>query len=178
MLKKINVNFKEVQPENIFVEIEINKLKILVGVLYKSPSVRYGVYSEILEVLAFLTTKYDNCIFLGDYNIDQLKTESPAFKYFKNNILEPLSLTQIVNSPTRVTKDTSTLIDLILTNSPQNIKFTDTADFPGISDHKLVYCSYSLKKPKFTPRIVKRRDFRNFVKEKFMYEVENGNYKV
>ena len=148
----------------------------MIGVLYKSPSVRYGVYSDILEALAFLTTKYDHCVFLGDYNIDNLKPQSPAFKYFKNNILEPLSLTQMVKSPTRVTKDTSTLIDLILTNSPENIKLTDTADFPGISDHKLVYCSYSLKKPKFVPQTVKRRDFRKFAKEKFMFDVENVSW--
>ena len=174
--KKINVNFKEAQPEHIFLEVEINKLKILIGVLYKSPSVRYGVFSDILETLAFLTTKYDHCIIMGDFNIDQLKTDSPAFKYFKNNILEPLSLSQMVNSPTRITKNTSTLIDLILTNSPENIKFTGTADFPGISDHKLVYCSYSLKKPKFKPQIVKRRDFRKFVKEKFIFDVENVSW--
>ena len=90
--KKINVNFKESQPEHIFVEVEINKLKILIGVLYKSPSVRYGVFNDILETLAFLTTKYDHCVLMGDFNIDQLKTDSPGFKYFKNNILEPLSL--------------------------------------------------------------------------------------
>ena len=171
--KKINVNFKQSQPENIFVEIEINKIKILVGVLYKSPSVRYGVFNEIFETLAFLTTKYDHCMFLGDFNIDQLKTNSPAFKFFQNNIINPLSLTQLVNSPTRVTEDTSTLIDLILVNAPENVKIVGTVDIPGISDHKMVYCSYSLKKIKFKPIIIKRRDFRNFASEKFIQDMEN-----
>ena len=174
--KKINVNFNEAQPENIFVEVEINKIKMLIGVMYKSPNVRYGVFGDILEVLAFLTTKYDHCVFLGDYNIDNLQTDNPDFKYLKRNIFEPLSLTQMVKSPTRVTKDTSRLIDLIITNSPDNIKFTDTADFAGVSDHKLVYCSYSLKKPKFTPQVVKRRDFRKFAKEKFISDVENASW--
>ena len=78
--KKLNVNFNQKMPEHIFVEIEINKLKILVGVLYKSPSVRYGVFGEIFEVLAYLTTKYDHCIFLGDFNICQLNNQSFVFK--------------------------------------------------------------------------------------------------
>ena len=173
--KKINVNFKEQQPEHIFIEIVINKLKILVGVLYKSPSVRYGVFTDILEILAFLTTKYDHCIFLGDFNICQLKTNSPAFKFFQNNILEPLSLTQLVKSPTRVTKESSTLIDLILVNSPDNVKFTGATDL-SFSDHKLVYCSYSLKKPKFEPQYVKRRDFRNFAEDKFIQEINNADW--
>ena len=146
LAKKIVVNFKETQPEQIFIEIEINKVKILIGVLYKSPSVRYGVFSDILEILAFLTTKYDHCMFLGDFNIDQLKMDSPATKYFHESILNPLSLTQIIKSPTRITRDSCTLIDLILVNSPDNVKFVGTTDLSGISDHKLVYCSYSLKK--------------------------------
>ena len=96
--KLFNANFKQNQPEHIFVEIEINKLKILVGVLYKSPSVRYGVFNEIFETLAFLTTKYDHCVFTGDFNIDQLKKDSPACKFFHTNILEPLSLTQLIDT--------------------------------------------------------------------------------
>ena len=172
--KKINVNFNQTQPEHIFVEIEINKIKVLIGVLYKSPSERYGVFSDMLEILAYFTTKYDHCIFLGDFNICQLKIDSPACKYFKNNILEPLSLTQMVNTPTRITSDTCTLIDLILVNSPSNVKFVGTTDLPGISDHKLVYCSYSLKKIKFKPQIVKRRDMRNFARDKFINDIESA----
>ena len=174
--KKINVNFNQLQPECIFIEIVINKIKICIGVLYKSPNVRYGVFRDIIEILAFLSTKYDHCFFTGDWNIDHLATESPDFKFLKNNIYDPLSLTQIVKSPTRITKSSSRLIDIILTNSPDNIKFTDSADFPGVSDHKLVYCSYSLKKPKVTPQIVRRRDFRNFVSEKFINDVSNVSW--
>lgn len=174
--KKINVNFNQLQPECIFIELVINKIKVCIGVLYKSPNVRYGVFRDIIEILAFLSTKYEHCFFTGDWNIDNLATESPDFKFLKNNIFEPLSLTQIVKSPTRITKSSSRLIDIILTNSPDNIKFTDSADFPGVSDHKLVYCSYSLKKPKVAPQIVKRRDFRNFVSEKFINDVSNVSW--
>ena len=171
--KKISVNYNQPQPEHLFIEIEINKIKILVGVLYKSPSVRYGVFNEIFEAIAFLTTKYDHCVLLGDFNIDQLKTDSPAFKFFQNNILTPLSLTQIVKSPTRITVDSCTLIDLIIVNSPNNVKFVGTTDCAGISDHKLVYCSYSFKKPKFKPQVLKRRDFRKFVKDDFIRDFSN-----
>ena len=174
--KLINVNYNLNQPENIFVEIEVNKLKILFGVLYKSPSVRYGVFNEIFETLAFLTTKYDHCVLSGDFNIDLLKKDSPACKFFHTNIIEPLSLTQTVNSPTRITNETCTLIDLILVNSPHNVKFTGTADISGISDHKLVYCSYALKKVKIKPRIVKRRDLRNFANTKFIDDMSNANW--
>ena len=79
--KLINVNFNQSQPEHIFVEFEIRKVKILVGVLYKSPKIRYGVFGDIFETLAFLTTKYDNCVFLGDFNINQLTPNEPDYKF-------------------------------------------------------------------------------------------------
>ena len=108
--------------------------------------------------------------------MDQIKTDSPGFKYFQNNIINPLSLCQMVTEPTRITKDSCTLIDLILANSPENVKFTGTADFSGLSDHKLIYCSYSLKKIKFTPKVIKRRDFRNFAKDTFINDMENAQW--
>ena len=116
--------------------------------------------------------------FLGDFNIDQLTPNKPDYKFFKNNILNPLSLEQIIKQPTRITDKTCTLIDLILVNSPDKIKTVGTADFPGISDHHLVYCSYSLKKVKFKPQIVKRRDFRNFDKEKFSTDIRNAQWNL
>ena len=174
--KKINVNFKQTQPENIFIELEVNKLKVVVGVLYKSPKVRYGVFNDIFETLAFLTTKYSHCLFLGDFNIDQLQTGTAAYKFFQNNIIDPLSLTQLVKSPTRIRDNSCTLIDLILANSPKNVKFVGTAEFPGVSDHKLVYCSYALKKDKFKPQIIKRRDFRNFVSDNFVRQMRNADW--
>ena len=142
--KQINVNYNLPMPEHIFIEIEVNKLKILIGVLYKSPSVRYGVFNDIFEILAYFTTKYEHCLFLGDFNIDQLTTSTPAYQFFQNNILKPLNLKQLVDSPTRITMETCTLLDLILVNSEENIKFVGTTDVPGFSDHKIVYCSYSL----------------------------------
>ena len=173
--KKINVNYVQRMPKHLFIEIVINKIKILVGVLYKSPSVRYGVFSDIFEVLAYLTTKYDHCIFLTDYNINQLNVSSPAYKFFQNNIIKPLSLTQLVTSPTRITKETVSLIDLILVNSPTSVKFVGTTDI-SFSDHSLVYCSYYLKKIKFKPQLIRRRDMRNFAHDNFIRDMANADW--
>ena len=172
--KKVEVNFSEKQPEIIFVEIIVNNTKILVGVIYKSPSIRYGVFNDILEYLAFFTTKYENAIFLGDFNIDQLKSTSPACKYLTDNIIKPLSLTQLIKTPTRITKDSCTLIDLILVNSPCNVKFSGNTCISANLDHSMVYCAYAVRKPKFKPQIIIRRDFRKFAEDKFKNDIRNG----
>ena len=71
--KIINLKFQEEAPEVICVEAEINKTKVLFSVLYKPPRFSYRVLDGVLEELAFLTTKYEHSILMGDLNIDQLK---------------------------------------------------------------------------------------------------------
>ena len=172
--KRIQVKFEKLQPELIFVEVEVLHNKILIGVIYKSPKEYFTAYGDILEILAFMTSKYNNVVLLGDYNIDQLKPETASYKYFKNTILEPLALQQFVKEPTRITKDTSTLIDLVLSNTINNIKHTGVVDIPGISDHCMVYLAFALKRPKFKPKVIRRRDFRNFSEENFNKDMERA----
>ena len=45
-------------------------------------------------------------------------------------------------------------------------------DAPGVSDHCFIYCAYNLKRVKFKPYAVRRRDFRNFDRDKFNQAVE------
>tara|TARA_B110000196_G_C21129988_1_gene657961 strand:- start:832 stop:1671 length:840 start_codon:yes stop_codon:yes gene_type:complete len=144
--KRINLPFEPNQPELCFVEVTIGKSKIAVGEVYKSPLIPYGVFGQLYETLAFITSRYAHTIIMGDFNIDHLKINSPALNFFNMNVVEPFVLTQVIEAPTRVTKNTSTKIDLVLTASPENVKKTGVVDVPGISDHCLVYFSYALKK--------------------------------
>ena len=165
-----------VQPEMIFTEITVGKIKIAIGVIYKSPLIPYGVYANMHENLVAVTSKYEHCLLIGDMNIDFLKQSSSALKFFKSYVTEPFALTQVINQPTRVTSSTSTLIDLMLTSSPENVKVHGVVDTPGISDHCLTYLSYSIKKPKFKPKMVTRRDMRNFNTEKFLTDMANAHW--
>ena len=171
--KRITVRFEELQPEILFTEVEINKNKIAIGTIYKSPRSSYGVYAEIQEILAFITTKYNHVILLGDFNIDLLKNDRPS-EFFRNVILQPLSLHQVIREPTRITETTATNIDHIFVTSPDSVKFSGVVDFPGISDHCLIYMAYSLKRPKFQPTTVVRRDFKNFEKDSFLLDMERA----
>jgi hypothetical protein len=59
----------------------------------------------------------------------------------------------------------------IMCNS-ENVKTTGVIDTPGISDHCLIFMAYSLKKPKFKPKIITKRDFRKFDEIKFARDME------
>ena len=153
--KKIEVNYNKPYPEITFIEIEAHKSKILVGVIYKPPKEDYRLFGEIAEIVAFFTTKYEHVILCGDLNINQLTKDTPEYKYLLNTIIEPLSLTQLVKEPTRVTEKTCTLLDLILVNYPSGVKFSGVVDIPGISDHCMVYAAYDLKKTSLNQKSLK-----------------------
>ena len=165
--KTIKLPVKLVQPEMVFIEVLVGKIKIAVGVIYKSPLIPYSIYAAIHENLVSVTSRYDHVIVMGDMNIDHLKPDLPACKFFTSYITEPFALSQVIDEPTRITATSSTLIDLMLTSNPENVKAHGVVDAPGISDHCLTFMAYSIKKPKFRPKMVTKRDFRNFDPEKF-----------
>ena len=159
--KRINVKFNLAQPEMVFVECRFRKTVILVGVIYRSDAYSYKVYSEIIETLAFFTTKYSNVILLGDYKINFMKPNSSETRFFKEQILDPLNLVQIINKPTRITATSQTLIDLIIVNNYNQscVKNSGVVDFAGVSDHNLTFLSYSVSRPKYKPKIIKKKGF-------------------
>ena len=172
--KEIKLPNKLVQPEMIFVEVTIGVVKMAVGVCYRSPLIPYSVFAAIHENIAYVTSKYEHFILLGDMNIDHLKIDSAPLKFFKTYVSEPFALTQMIDMPTRITKTSSTLIDLVLAGNPENVKVQGVVDTPGISDHCLTFLAYSLKKPKFKPKMVTKRDFRHFEEDISVKEMEKA----
>ena len=74
-------------------------------------------------------------------------------------ILKYLSiyLKQLIEEPTRITTHSSTLLDLIMTNSV-NVSKSGVL-YSGISDHSLVYVIRKFKRPKSEPKLIKTRSF-------------------
>ena len=48
-------------PENIWVEVEVGKRKIVVGVQYKAPNIPYTIFERSLENFIKIYTEYDSC---------------------------------------------------------------------------------------------------------------------
>ncbi len=162
--KKININniVGELNPdlEQLWIEFLINRRKLIVGVIYRPEYINDKVHDNLYSVFEYFASN-DNLIVLGDFNYDLLQRQ----KYAQiNDIIAPLNLTQMVDKPTRVTDVSSTLIDLVILNSPGRCKFLGVTDIHNISDHKLIYFAYSLKLPVFKPKCIKCRNFKKLDK--------------
>ena len=98
---------------------------------------------------------------LGDFNCDiaaiPLDHQTKTF----HDVCNLFQFHQLIQSPTRITANTATTIDLFITNNPG--KFTQSGiSHIGVSDHSLIYAISKLCIPTRPPNIVFSRKFKNF----------------
>ena len=116
--------------------IETHLIGTFTGV-YRSPSSAKGEFidrfSVIMEELLDISQK--DCTIMGDFNIDWMKEDD----YYTNKLkasVRGVGLKQMVANETRVTKETRTLIDHVLTD---NINLQcEVLVKPIISDHYII----------------------------------------
>ena len=109
-------------------------------------------------------------LLLGDLNCDFMKERNK--RPLKSIILRSV-FSQMINSPTRITKDTATHIDLILTNMPQHI--TKTSAFEsGCSDHCVIGTIRNSNSLRLRPRVTNGRYYKNYNSAKFNKDMKDA----
>ena len=146
--------------ENIFLDLLLpNSKPILIGILYRPPD-QSGFLDMVSSAIADMED-FDNqeAYILWDLNYNHLdkskyildtkysKVMVPwAMKYSKFCCIH--NLKQLIRSPTRVSKTTSTLLHHILTNSNELVSHSGVLDI-GLSDHQLVFLHNKKAKVKY-----------------------------
>ena len=129
----------------------------VVGSLYRPPKacVQYFQYigERFREAISLRKTLY----ILGDFNDDQSKLKSNKMK----PVLDRLGLHQLIKSATRITPDSQTVLDLLISNNPSSIVSTDVEP-NSFSDHQEINCTINIKKEKKLPCKITCRTKRNY----------------
>ncbi len=113
---------------------------------------------------------------LGDLNCDRFKKS--ALRDKMDFVMSLHGLTQLVNSATRITKRSSTLIDVILSTNPSQCILTDVIH-TSYSDHSLVYtvlCKKDFSIKSKTNNIKEYRCFKNFSESRFIDDLNKVNW--
>jgi len=141
------------RTEYIILEIKVENKKILLAAAYRPPRADFRNFEEeISKLLPF----YEHCLILGDLNFDLFSSKAEVSK-FKDTITS-LNLSACPLQPTYHAATCDSLLDLILTtNMGRVLKFGQFA-VPGISRHDLIFVKYSIKLPKFKPKIISYRE--------------------
>ena len=164
-------DFDDNNLESIWCELLLNKTKpIIVGTVYRPPQ-----HSKFIEYFELLLSKIRSDLelyILGDFNICYLHDKSSLWKNYKC-VLDLFDLTQLIKDASRITVNSSTLLDHILCNQTEKICQSGTLSF-GLSDHLAVFCTRKIVKGQIGKHnVVKLRSFKNYSKEIFCDKLSN-----
>ena len=100
----------------VFVKINCMDYMLIVGVVYRPPNSNTVDFIDSVHDILEKVAHYP-CYIMGDFNLDLLKHElhRPTEKFL--DIMYANYCIPMINRPTRVTRDTCTLIDNIFTNN-------------------------------------------------------------
>ena len=156
--------------------LEINKPNskpFVVISCYRPPSYNPTKFFEYIETIINGLDSGDRELYiLGDLNCNMLSSKNTVPNAQFLSLCELYQLEQLIKNPTRITMQSRTLIDVILTNTSQRIVSNGVLHL-GISDHSLVYAIRKISIPnKATHEIKELRNFKNFNVNNFNADLE------
>jgi len=148
--------------EDVWVTVQSNMLpSFIIGAVYRHPHATSESFEYIEKVFREMSLKQKPLFILGDLNDDLTKSNAKLAKMIKKNKFE-----QIIDKPTRITENTSSLLDLIITNRPDIIIHFDVIPC-HVADHELITMTLNIKKTKRPPVIKTFRDFKHYNPQSF-----------
>ena len=165
--------------ENIFLDILLPKTKpILIGILYRPPD-----QSKFLDNLS--TSISQTCNFneqevyiLGDLNINLINSQKHTpngIKRYKE-FCSLHGIEQLLTLPTRITNNSSSLLDHILTNSADRISQFGIVNV-GLSDHQLIYCTRKITRTRLnTHKYDKMRSLKYYSEDLYVKKLKEIDF--
>ena len=81
----------------------------------------------------------------------------------------------MITKPTRTTETSSALIDLIITNRPENITNKDVFT-NSIADHDMIACSRKINNIRYNSKTIKCRNYTNYSPEELKSDVAKTDW--
>ena len=111
---------------------------VIIGVLYRPPGQPILAFKDSVETILFkIANERKSCFMMGDFNINhcnQDDTNSKDFIQYMNSY----AFFPVISKPTRVTTESSSLLDNIFVNNPCNIDVSGIVTYP-VSDHMPIF---------------------------------------
>ena len=175
---KIRSDLIPPELEGICLEITKPQSKpFFVSTIYRPPNAPGEVFDYFETFIKRIDDENKEMYILGDLNCNLLQERTlfnvPTSKF--NSIYELYQLSQLINEPTRVTLASSSLIDHIVTNTPEKISHSGVIH-TGISDHSLIYAIRKVRLLKKSNYFVEIRNTKHFKENNFVNELLNQHW--
>ena len=146
--------------EGVWANIQCDKQHLALGVMYRPPSSNNAYIKSMLDQIDNFFSYNENIILMGDLNYDYKLDESLSYNPL-HQIEILYGMRQLINSPTRVTLTTPTLIYVMFSTEHESHIVTGVYKISlSLSDHYMTYTIYS--KIAHTKCLHKEIMFRNY----------------
>ena len=158
--------------ECLWIELLMKRSRsILLGIIYRPPDTsKYldkDFEAKCEDMLNMVLSEDKEVIMTGDLNCNyKKKADNKTLK----EIVKMNGFEQVIKESTRVTQDTSTLIDVVLTTHSTRILKSIVANI-GISDHELTGVIRRMHCVKYKPRKITYRDYSHYHTEALKSEL-------
>ena len=149
--------------ERFYAEVILHKKKWRINCSYNPHKNNICTHLEVVtKTLDSYYSKYENVIFLGDFNAGVLETPMTSF-------CESYNLKSIIKQPTCFDNpDKPSCIDLILTNRPKSFQSTCVIE-TGLSDfYRMTVTVLKMHFRKLPPKVITYRNFSNYDNANFI----------
>ena len=167
--------------KHIWVDVRVKNKIYSINALYRPPNESaddHALFLNEIEIIlkSMSSHKSDNFILASDLNYGNIYCKFPnlSAKPLDTSAPELFSshgLSQIIDIPTRVTSDTTSLIYLIYCHKTENIQCHGT--FPKIADHDGTFVSFHCTIDRPRPKSKQVLDFKN-LDEKSLHNCDLG----
>ena len=113
---------------------------------------------------------------MGDVNANMLNILDVPRGHLCD-IFQTYQLSQLIDEPTRTTSESSTLIDIFITNNKETIVHSGVYPL-SISDHCPIYAVRKVGISKNKPKFITTRSFKHFNEEKFKTDLSKVDWPV
>ena len=163
----------------LWLEVKNNRQKpFLLCYVYRPPSATNNWTEIVEETLEKASCESKEILLLGDFNFNLLNKTASTDSWMQKT--EQLNLFQLVQTPTRVTHSTETLIDHAYSNVPENIVSISVPCY-SISDHYPVCITRKITNS-FSRgpvhKFITYRDTKGFSEADFIQDLENQPWSV
>ena len=151
------------ETEAIWLEIMVERgNSFLIGIMYRPPNtskhLNKNFEQKLANILNNISLLNKETIILGDLNCNCLDNKSNVSI---KDLFKLRGQKQMIKTATSIAKGLSTLIDVILTNRPDNVINVNSI-ISSLSDHNVIKCVRKLNNIKFNPRTIKCRDYKSY----------------
>ena len=173
LITKRKQEFESDSVEIISLELTISRKKWIIFSFYRPPKSNIAnFFSELSKCVDKATRRYENVVLMGDINIDT--SEEKAIGMTK--LSEFCDIFDLVNLITCETLNSSTSLDVILTNKKRSFKNSGTIE-TRISDlHKMTITTMRVNYQRLQPIKVQYRSYKNFQEKLFLKDLKKQSF--